>query len=73
MKIIGFRPLSSHVLAVAVCSEHNNNLWAVYISAVDGINHRTEAEDVATVTGTKTTAKIASAIFPEFKKLKYMD
>jgi len=62
------RALSSRVLAVQLL--HPDGYWTAYIDAVEGLNHRVEAHEVAR-TGTKLSMTLACVVFPGFDRSLY--
>lgn len=65
---MSYRPLSNHVIVVAVEGEVND--WAAYIDAVPGNNFSSEWQKVRDY-GTKLPRQIAEVIFPDFKDLRW--
>lgn len=59
-KIICIHPLSRKVLVVAVKGSFND--WTAYIDAVEGENHRNEADKVM-AHGSKLSYEIAKILF----------
>lgn len=69
--ILEYQALATRVLAVATVGAVND--WCVYIDAVEGKNHETEALYVA-LDGNKQSKEMAEFLFPHFaEKYKYRE
>ncbi len=67
-KRTAWKILGKNVIAVA--KEGGTNDWAAYIDAVPGINHAVEFKHVM-ANGDKLDERVARAIFPMFRGLKW--
>lgn len=67
-KVIRYSALSSRVLVVA-CTRIEG-VWSAYCDAVDGMDHKREADAVLRH-GDKLAEPVARVLFPQFENIPY--